>query len=81
MMLTRSAKKQQLERVKYNIMTRSVTKKQMDLDNLEEAAKLLLFFTENATRDVNNIKEQKQYLRRSSRLVVRNNILNYMSEF
>ena len=80
-MLTRNAKKQQMQRIKYNIVTRSVTKKQMDLDNLEEAAKLLLFFTENATRDVNNIKEQKQYLRRSSRLVVRNNILNYMSEF
>ena len=80
-MLTRNAKKQQMQRIKYNIVTRSVTQKQIDLDNLEEAAKLLLFFTENATRDVNKIKEQKQYLRRSPRLVVRDNILNYMSDF
>lgn len=80
-MLTRSAKKQQLERVKYNVMTRSVTKKQMDLDNLDEAARLLLFFTENATKEVNKIKEQRQYLRRSPRLVVKNNILDYMLGF
>lgn len=67
-MLTRNAKKQQMQRIKYNVVTRSVTKKQMDLDNLEEAAKLLLFFTENSTREVNKIKQQKQQkqlLRRS----------------